>query len=167
MLLARYGDWEIGRHANHCERNECLMDTLADRSTNGQRSLDPNAVERALRALAAEHPNRVTGGSEFPWLYTNWDGSPGCLLGHMLERLGLPRPAYDDTENGNIFVPGSMGLWLQTHGVEVPPADDDVWFHLRWIQVAQDEGHEWADAVELSLGQSEYPPEPAHMGDLV
>lgn len=144
------------------------MTTVTGCSTNGQRILDPEAVEAALIALANEDPYRVTGGIAYEGecIYTDWAGNPCCLLGHLLERLGLPRPPYGDKENGNVFLPQSMGLWLQLQGVTVPEPEDKIWFLLRWIQVAQDEGKEWREAVELSLGAEAFPPEPTHMGDL-
>lgn len=58
-------------------------------------------MRKALRQVAAEHPDRVQptwgGGS---CAFTGPDGCASCIIGHAADVLGLTRPPWGAEENG-------------------------------------------------------------------
>jgi ribosomal protein S16 len=64
------------------------------------REISLKEVEGALRQLAESNPDgHGRGPAVGECVYTNQDGTPGCVVGHVLEILGLPRPAFTDSTN--------------------------------------------------------------------
>lgn len=95
---------------------------------------------RVLDELAAERPDYVY--IEESCHYTERDGNPGCIIGHLLDRLGFDRPGWGDATNNESVLS------------VVPILDAKTKTLLRAVQQLQDNGDSWSTAVEQAKKES-------------
>jgi len=115
---------------------------------NGDR-IDAKALIQAVRALAAERPDFVyvadIGSSGPSCYYTTEDGTPDCIIGCAMARIGQALPAQ--------LRQGVNDCVLLNFGVADPAwrrALDGTENEFRWltaVQGSQDIGHHWSEAV--------------------
>ncbi|MEU5577803.1 hypothetical protein ABZ791_10620 [Streptomyces huasconensis] len=114
--------------------------------------LTDSQVLSALRQIAAESPEKVyeaPGNMRDGWdtcyyVHRDEDGteSPGCIVGQVLHRLGVPLADLKGVETlGAITVVQRI-----TEGVS-----DGVAVFLREVQRKQDRGYAWGEAVADAL----------------
>lgn len=99
---------------------------------------------RVVREIAAEQPDRVyerprgTGIGIAPACLYAHGAEPGCIMGHVAIRLGVPIDVVQDWDGK-----GGIATILKAHSIQ-----EGVW--LDEVQVRQDQGETWGDAVELA-----------------
>lgn len=99
---------------------------------------------QALKELAAERPDYVY--ERDLCVYTHENGEPGCIVGHVLDRLGLPRPGFDESRN-------TQGIRML--GFDM---DDRTRRLLEDAQEYQDDRETWGAAVEIAVETAEARP---------
>lgn len=99
-----------------------------------------------LRALAAERPdytyNAYEDGDDGSCIYFHHDGTPSCIVGHVLAKHGV---TLEDVGSANDDVVEK----LVTGGII--SGDSAAMGVLDRAQGAQDSGRRWADAVEFGI----------------
>ena len=99
-------------------------------------------VEREIRLLAHEHPDRKT----FPHYTKN--GEPCCIFGHALYNLGVPVENLREYDRANLVaveeLEMSAGDTLDSAATRVEKA----WANE--VQLNQDLGAVWREAVEAA-----------------
>ena len=95
-----------------------------------------NLIEK-VRELARMHPGRVAA-CEYAV-----NGVPECIVGHALAAEGWSVDALVGA-GGNR---SALGLWT---GGLLPGVSEADALWLQRVQLFQDDGHTWADAVELA-----------------
>jgi hypothetical protein len=113
--------------------------------------VDATKVMDTLRTVVAERPDYVYEAPEelvtdgASCFYVHGD-APGCLVGQVLNRLGVPLTDMERYE-------GTGAYSLLPHVVELtgdPDAADDVATALTEAQYQQDQGVTWSKALELA-----------------
>ena len=109
-----------------------------------------NWVVNEIRRMATENPDKTAGDS-----YFNDDGTPMCIFGHMLHKLGAAPVEPDEDEvvailnraGDTVCIEGSAicdAEWEKL-GVQYPSSYELSWsYHL---QARQDEGGAWGEAL--------------------
>lgn len=100
-----------------------------------------------IKELAAEYPDRIA-----QCRYFNSDGSPECIVGHVLHELGAEECNTVDgiylALNGAMLAPidtlADILPWEKL-GVEKPTREQVKWVVRR--QASQDRGDRWHEAV--------------------
>jgi hypothetical protein len=114
--------------------------------------LTDEQVLSTLRQIAEESPEKVyeaPEGMRDEWgscyyVHHNEDGteSPGCIVGQVLHRLGVPLAKLKEAET----LGATAAVRLTTQGVS-----DNVSDFLRFVQQKQDRGVTWSKAVADAL----------------
>lgn len=101
---------------------------------------------RALQEKGWEYVYRppIASGGVQSCLYRNPDGSPSCLVGHVLHYHGVPLGSINEGSDASsvarkagVVEPGERGH-LVMNALDV-------------AQMTQDEGHSWAEAIEEAI----------------
>lgn len=102
---------------------------------------------RALQEKGWEYVYRPTGVQRC--LYRNPDGSPSCLIGHVLHYHGVPlaslkegTAAHSAALSAGVIEPGERGQLVMNA--------------LDMAQIRQDYGHSWVEAIEEAISILEY-----------
>ena len=83
-----------------------------------------------------------------------WEGKPSCIVGTIMHRLGVPVETMGG-EYSEVFAGRDamsitdLARSLETEGV-IDFIDNRVIDALRYMQIEQDGGETWADAVAIS-----------------
>jgi hypothetical protein len=116
---------------------------------NGHRIAAEKLIQ-AVREIAAERPDFVypaQSRSDGPTCYyTTEDGSPDCIIGHAMARIGQALPAQrrrDWNECHLLNYSVREGGWPYVLNTT---QENLLW--LGWVQHYQDSGYTWAAAVE-------------------
>jgi len=119
---------------------------------------------KAVRETAAERPDYVYQRQSYNnhqsvCVYTEPDGTPSCLIGCGLAKVGDPVPAwdeelrYDSAVDLELAIFGS-GAWLRYYGISDWFSEDKlVRDKISWlgtVQNQQDCRATWAEAVETA-----------------
>jgi len=104
-----------------------------------------------IRRLAADDPDRVA----YYWYFDETPAgvlSPMCIWGHVIADLARPTGMCRvQTPTGELVLRSIVEMspddW-RSLGVEPPDPDQRIWSAM--VQVTQDDGHPWRDAVLLS-----------------
>ncbi|MBS4102461.1 hypothetical protein [Tsukamurella paurometabola] len=99
-------------------------------------------VEREIRRLAHEHPDRKTHPQ-----YTKSSGEPCCIFGHALNNLGVPIATLIEFDRQN--EDGFGELPEVAAGDTLSPdsrREDRMWANE--VQLSQDLGATWGEAVD-------------------
>lgn len=125
--------------------------------------IDPYELAQAVREIAAERPDHVyvrpgTASNFYSakCYYTTEEGSPDCIVGHAMARIGKPMPAqsHDDEDHPSCPLLNhgvGDGAWLRALGVvdeyygNYKMIDVVRWLHR--VQREQDDKASWGDAV--------------------
>ncbi|MFI2031379.1 hypothetical protein [Streptomyces buecherae] len=118
-------------------------------------TITDDTLMKTLRQVVAENPAHVYEGPEYSerdddCLYVHRDEAgaiegPGCVMGHVLHRLGIPLEDLAQYEGLAIAcVVGRLTSGISQGTEEI----------LRRVQTLQDEGSSWAEAYELAAGRS-------------
>lgn len=94
-----------------------------------------------VRAVASELPDHI-GKDPVVCLYVR-QGRPSCLIGHALFRMGLIEAGFEYTDLNSEGIETLAEKWFELDS-------DQDYATLRWlseVQVQQDNGLRWADAV--------------------
>lgn len=116
---------------------------------NGDK-IDADKLIQAVRGLAAERPDFVYPANPLDnagpaCYYTTEDGTPDCIIGCAMDRIGQPLPAQDRV--------GFNECKLLDDAVYSTPwerALDTSLEKFRWlsrVQQSQDAGYSWSEAV--------------------
>jgi hypothetical protein len=116
-------------------------------------------VRAALdRAVARKGVNYVYTADIKPddqYVYVNDDGTPGCIVGHVLLDLGVPASAF---LHGS--VPGLFGtaerinvtrFGMMKDALPIEFADNRVLYALTRAQELQDDGAAWGEARDAAV----------------
>ena len=109
-----------------------------------------NWVVNEIRRMATENPDKTATDS-----YFNNDGTPMCIFGHMLHKLGAAPSEPDELDivpilsrNGETVISEGSTMrfidWEQL-GVHRPDHYEAVW--SEHLQARQDEGGSWGEAL--------------------
>lgn len=116
--------------------------------------LDPKRALELLEEVVTEHGSETvyqkaitawTNGTE-RCVYTVDDGSPSCLVGHVLVRAGITAERID--EMGINEGTSARNLYLHFDGIE-----RDASKVLQAAQAVQDQGRPWGEALEAARFQ--------------
>ncbi|MFB7027161.1 MULTISPECIES: hypothetical protein [unclassified Streptomyces] len=115
-------------------------------------ALTDEQILSTLVQVAAENPEKVYQAPESMldrynscfYVHEAEDGTqePGCIVGQVLHRLGVPLVALKEAET----LGASSAVQLTTQGVS-----RDVALFLRFVQRKQDRGSTWSEAVAEGL----------------
>lgn len=117
-------------------------------------------VIQTLREVAAERPdyvytneygNRANGETTCRYVH-HADGpeaAPGCIVGHVLHRLGVPLESLAAREGG-----GAIAVAVRTLGAYISLSTRDA---LALAQSNQDSGYPWGKSVDAALAGEELP----------
>jgi len=111
------------------------------------------ALVIAVREVAAANPDKIyikeTDAHGYSsCLYTHKDGSPGCLIGQGLAKLGI-KVSHDETRNTE-GIDSSNGCWPELEADDEDQAYEEVSVLVNWLSAAQghqDVGYPWSEAV--------------------
>lgn len=116
-------------------------------------------AENALTLLAAVvaekgEEYRYPGADDGNCSYTNADGTPSCIVGHVLKKLHVPLDkvrAFEWDEDGSIrestAVSGILGEWGPYADSVSAKADHNAVIILQAAQSKQDDGSTWGEAL--------------------
>jgi len=114
-------------------------------------------IESLLRQIVESkpddytYPRRTKAGPHGDKACAYWhseDSEPGCLIGHLMFRLGAPA----DFLNACDRHPGGSGIEvLHNHKIVSDLFDDEAVMVLTYIQGRQDSGSTWAQALKLGI----------------
>jgi len=116
----------------------------------------------AVREVAAERPDfiykrRTYTNHEKVCVYTEPDGTPSCIIGVALARVGDPVPSWDEDRFYSPSVDRELTIfgtrvWLDYFGIDnIWNESDEVRSRIHWLnylQNQQDNGATWSEAVE-------------------
>lgn len=105
-------------------------------------------VASMLRAVVAERPDYIyepptVRPDPMTACYYVHGEAPGCLIGHVLNRLGVPLPELARWEGQSADDVANETLNITGH----PDAVAKVLTELSWAQNFQDGGRSWGDAL--------------------
>jgi hypothetical protein len=105
------------------------------------------ALEAAVEEKGADYVYPESEKVEDTCQYLNEDGSPSCIVGNALMRLGVTRLPRHGTGS-----PSAYTLLVATdYGPEpVALADERTARLFEWAQHVQDDGTPWGEAVRLA-----------------
>lgn len=101
-------------------------------------------VMATLRAVVAERPDYVYEAPEEDGCVYVADGTPSCLVGHVLHRLGVSLEALSVLDMN-----GGLAAWRAVPGVLDGVSGSTV-DRLWAAQTAQDNGDTWGEALEYA-----------------
>lgn len=111
--------------------------------------VEPLTLERAIeltREVVAEfgpdhvYVKQLDSNEDRTCFYVH-DGAPSCLVGHVLHRHGVPPEAFATLEGEAANEVVDM----------LTDAEERVALFLNTVQIEQDEGAVWGDALEAAL----------------
>jgi hypothetical protein len=101
-----------------------------------------------VRRIASERPNyvykasSVTANGVPQCVYTNDDGTPGCIMGHWFHENGVSDTSdIEGVSIGSYTINQHLDRW----GIPPITEGEQAWAEL--VQIAQDEGASWGEAV--------------------
>jgi len=102
----------------------------------------------ATRAAALERPDHIAnpGGQNVCVYFNPSDGTPDCVVGHGLARLGV---TLEDVANVNSYKVNSYKVIEVLERLGVGGATG--W--LQEVQTQQDAGRSWGEAVRIADGE--------------
>jgi hypothetical protein len=118
--------------------------------------IDIDALIKAVRELAAENPDFIYSthidSAGATCLYTLADGTPDCIIGQAMARIGQPLPPQTtNVRNGCAIMDNGVGsaYWALAFGVEYFDYQTQDIRHswLQEVQYEQDARATWAAAV--------------------
>lgn len=143
-------------HVTYKDAKDLLEEIVAEKGADYVYPYDPKAVEAARDYLAKLREKNPTGffsngvgadeeGREYAraCTYRNVDGTPGCLVGHFVDRLA---PGFVMEDEG-----WNLGL---IEGTDIT-IDDDASELLGEVQSYQDMRYTWGEALRLAASQME------------
>ncbi|MGW4446469.1 hypothetical protein [Streptomyces sp. NPDC004682] len=123
--------------------------------------LTDELVRDTLRDVAAENPEKVyetpeamkTDGGACYYVHKAEDGSegPGCIVGTVLYRLGVPLAEMAKREGTNAL--GVIADLELSGEVEAKGLSSSTRTLLRWVQIQQDGGRSWGSAYKNATGE--------------
>lgn len=114
-------------------------------------TVDAETVIRTLHEVALENPDYVyvkpdlAGLPNKNCLYSHVV-QPGCIVGHVLNRLGVPLADLDELDE-RAFA-GAYNVLPDV--LDVPLGQSDVFHALSSAQAAQDNGNTWGEALRCA-----------------
>jgi hypothetical protein len=114
--------------------------------------IDVDKLIQAVRDIAAENPEFVykqhyDNGGGISCLYTLADGTPDCIIGRAMARIGQPLPPQDPNGgNACTLLNSSVGHWGVHEEAPLFGNRDKVQW-LTVVQSHQDNGVTWSHAV--------------------
>jgi hypothetical protein len=103
-----------------------------------QKSVKGQAVIAEVRRVAAESPDHI---NDSPCVYV-YRAQPKCLIGHGLWAAGLINKNFARPLNNEII----DGQDMLSHLADAMLTDDEITW-LRMVQIRQDSGQPWGEAV--------------------
>ncbi|MEV2222668.1 hypothetical protein AB0E01_22650 [Nocardia vinacea] len=112
-------------------------------------TIDPDALEQAVRDIAAENPDfvYVAPGDDDTCVYVDENGCPSCIIGQAAARIGVPIATLQSWDSGESGAPSiNIGSILRdAYGM-----DDHRAFWFATVQWRQDKGGRWGMAVSIA-----------------
>ncbi|MFE5290113.1 hypothetical protein ACFRAQ_34540 [Nocardia sp. NPDC056611] len=107
-------------------------------------TIDPDGLEREVRALAAEQPEFVyqRPNHRDGCVYVD-NGCPSCLIGQAAARIGIPIAVLEDWDSADTT--GIDAILTGDFGVDGARAE---WFAK--VQAKQDDEYTWRQAIEYA-----------------
>lgn len=110
-------------------------------------------VKAVLLDISSERPDYVYAWLPDPRIpdgpgscfYTDPEGNPSCIIGHVFECLGTPRPSWGEEDNGNP-VGTVLARSKQKENFSLKARE-----FLAQVQINQDGGMYWGAAVEHAI----------------
>lgn len=112
--------------------------------------ISTSELEAEVRAVAAEHPDFVyemplIDGVNNGCVYFDEDGSPSCLIGQGLARLGFNAEDFSHDGNNGMAIDDLLSHW------NLASLSESRW--LSDVQMIQDDGENWSYAVRAADDQ--------------